>query len=327
MDYKPLGRTGAKVSPLCLGCMNFSSSTNDGDSIAIMHRALDAGINFWDTADVYSGTKSEVVVGKALQGKRDDVFLATKVHGRVGERPNDEGNSRLHIIKGCEDSLRRLGVDHIDLYQIHRPQSSVPIDETLRALDDLVRAGKVRYIGTSTFSAYQLVESLWESEKLGINRFVCEQPPYNLLDRRIERELLPFCEKYGFGVIPWSPLAGGMLTGKYRRGEDGPEGSRYQSGKFRSGEEINEPTWKVIEGVRDLAQEKGVAMDAFALAWVAAQKTITSPIIGPRTMEQLEDNLKALDIQFSEEELRRLDELVKPGTHVAEYYQADFGQR
>lgn len=327
MDYKSLGRTGAKVSPLCLGCMNFGSSTNEEDSIAIMHRALDAGINFWDTADVYSGTESEVVVGKALEGKRDQVFLATKVHGKVGEGPNDQGNSRLHIIKGCEDSLRRLNVDHIDLYQIHRPQSSVPIDETLRALDDLVRAGKVRYIGTSTFSAYQLVESLWESEKLGINRFVSEQPPYNLLDRRIERELLPFCEKYGFGVIPWSPLAGGMLTGKYRRGEEGPEGSRYQGGKFRSGEPINEPTWDVIEGVRSLAQEKAVPMDAYALAWVAAQKTITSPIIGPRTMEQLEENLKALDIEITEEDSNRIDDLIKPGTHVAEYYQADFGKR
>jgi aryl-alcohol dehydrogenase-like predicted oxidoreductase len=327
MDYKPLGRTGAKVSPICLGCMNFASSTNDEDSIAIMHRALDAGINFWDTADVYSGTKSEVVVGKALEGKRDQVFLATKVHGKVGEGPNDQGNSRLHIIKGCEDSLRRLNVDHIDLYQIHRPQSGVPIDETLRALDDLVRAGKVRYIGTSTFSAYQLVESLWESEKLGLNRFVTEQPPYNLLDRRIERELLPFCEKYGFGVIPWSPLAGGMLTGKYRRGEEGPEGSRYKDGKFRSGEAINEATWDVIEGVRTLAQEKGVPMDAFALAWVAAQKTITSPIIGPRTMEQLEDNLKALEVEISEEDSQRIDSLIKPGTHVAEYYQADFGKR
>ncbi|MBW3636758.1 MAG: aldo/keto reductase, partial [Armatimonadetes bacterium] len=185
----------------------------------------------------------------------------------------------------------------------------------------------VRYLGTSTFSAYQLVESLWESEKWGLNRFVCEQPPYNLLDRRIERELLPFCEKYGFGVIPWSPLAGGMLTGKYRRGEQGPEGSRYQSGKFRSGEEVNDATWDVIEGVEQLAKDKGTAMDAFSLAWVMAQKTISSPIIGPKTMEQLEDNLKALDVEISEEDSKRVDGLIKPGTHVAEYYQADFGKR
>ncbi len=327
MKNNSLGRTGAQVSPLCLGCMNFASSTDEADSVAIMHRALDAGIFFWDTADVYSGTKSEEVVGKALQGKRDDVFLATKVHGKVGERPNDQGNSRAHIIKGCEDSLRRLNVDHIDLYQIHRPQSAVPIDETLRALDDLVKSGKVRYIGTSTFAAYQLVESLWESEKWGLNRFVCEQPPYNLLDRRIERELLPFCTKYGFGVIPWSPLAGGMLTGKYRRGEQNPAGSRYESGKFRSGQEVSDAAWTVIEGVREMAQEKNVAMDALALAWVGAQKTVTSPIIGPKTMEQLEDNLKAMEIEFSEEDFARIDALIAPGTHVAEYYQADFGAK
>jgi aryl-alcohol dehydrogenase-like predicted oxidoreductase len=197
----------------------------------------------------------------------------------------------------------------------------------LRALDDLIRQGKVRYIGTSTFSAYQLVESLWESEKLGLNRFVCEQPPYNLLDRRIERELLPFCEKYGFGVIPWSPLAGGMLTGKYRRGQQNPEGSRYENGKFRNGQEISDAVFDVIEGVAKLAEEKGVAMDAFALAWVGAQKTISSPIIGPRTMEQLEDNLKALEVEISDEDNARIDGLIPPGTHVAEYYQADFGKR
>ncbi|PQV63498.1 putative oxidoreductase [Abditibacterium utsteinense] len=327
MNNKSLGRTGAQVSPLCLGCMNFADGTNETDSIAIMHRALDAGIFFWDTADVYAGTKSEEVVGKALQGRRDEVFLATKVHGKVGERPNDQGNSRAHIIKGCEDSLRRLSVDYLDLYQIHRPQSSVPIDETLRALDDLVKSGKVRYIGTSTFAAYQLVESLWESEKLGLNRFVCEQPPYNLLDRRIERELLPFCAKYGFGVIPWSPLAGGMLTGKYRRDGENPAGSRYQSGKFRAGQEVSDATWNVIEGVRQIAQEKNVAMDAFALSWVMAQKTVTSPIIGPRTMEQLEGNLKALEVEISAEDNQRIDALIAPGTHVAEYYQADFGAK
>jgi aryl-alcohol dehydrogenase-like predicted oxidoreductase len=218
-----------------------------------------------------------------------------------------------------------LGVDHIDLYQIHRPQSSVPIDETLRALDDLITQGKVRYIGTSTFGAWQLVESLWQAEKLGLNRFVCEQPPYNLLDRRIERELLPMAQTYGFGVIPWSPLAGGMLTGKYRRDEKGPEGSRYESGKFRSGEEVPAAAWNVIEGVEQLAKEIGCTMDAYALAWTLANPVITSPIIGPRTMEQLEGNLKALDVSISPEELKRVDEMIKPGTHVATYYDADFG--
>ena len=210
------------------------------------------------------------------------------------------------------------------LYQIHRPQNDIPIDETLRALDDLITAGKVRYIGTSTFAAYQIVESLWASEKLGLNRFVCEQPPYNLLDRRIERELLPVCQSYGIGVIPWSPLGGGMLTGKYKRDEAAPEGARYSEGKFRNGQPVSDATWDVVEGLRSLCEEKGVAMDAFALAWVAAQPAVTSPIIGPKTMEQLEDNLKALDMEISDEDKKRVDELIKPGTSVAEYYNADW---
>jgi aryl-alcohol dehydrogenase-like predicted oxidoreductase len=228
-------------------------------------------------------------------------------------------------MQGCDASLKRLGVDHIDLYQIHRPQSGVPIDETLRALDDLIRAGKVRYIGTSTFAAWQLVESLWQSEKWQLNRFVCEQPPYNLLDRRIERELLPLAQTYGFGVIPWSPLAGGMLSGKYKRGKKGPKGSRYESGKFRSGEEVPDAAWDVIELVEAMSKEKGAKMDALALAWTLAHPAVTSPIIGPRTMEQLEGNLKALSVQITDEDKERIDAVIKPGTHVAEYYQADFG--
>ena len=303
--------------------MNFGWGTEGDEAIAIMHRALDAGLNFWDTADVYNRGNSETVVGKALQGKRDEVFLATKVHGKMGDLPNDEGNSRLHIIKGCEDSLRRLNIDHIDLYQIHRPQNDIPIDETLRALDDLITSGKVRYIGTSTFAAYQIVESLWASEKLGINRFVCEQPPYNLLDRRIERELLPVCQSYGLGVIPWSPLGGGMLTGKYKRDEAAPEGSRFADGKFR-GKPVSDATWSVVEGLRALCDEKNVKMDAFALAWVGAQVGVTSPIIGPNSMEQLEANLLALDVEISDEDNARVDELIEPGTSVAEFYNADW---
>lgn len=325
MDYRALGRTGAQVSPLCLGCMNFGWGAEEADSIKIIHRAIDEGINFLDTADVYGKGASETIVGKALKDKRDDVFLATKVHGQMGDKPNDKGNSRLHIMRGCEDSLRRLKVDHIDLYQIHRPQSAVPIDETLRALDDLVRQGKVRYIGTSTFAAWHLVESFWQSDKLGLNRFVSEQPPYNLLDRRIERELLPVAQTYGVGIIPWSPLAGGMLTGKYRRGQKGPDGSRYESGKFRNGQEVSEATWDVIEGVASLAEEKGVAMDALSLAWCVAQTNVTSPIIGPRTMEQFEGNLKALEVEITDEDRQRIDTLIPSGTHVAEYYNADFG--
>lgn len=325
MNTRSLGRTGAQVSPLCLGCMNFGNGTPEDESIRIIHRALDAGLNFLDTADVYGRGASETVTGKALKGKRDNVFLATKVHGKMGDDPNDEGNSRLHIMRGVEASLKRLNVDHIDLYQIHRPQSSIPIDETLRALDDLIRQGKVRYIGTSTYAAWQLVESFWQSDKLGLNRFVCEQPPYNLLDRRIERELLPVAQTFGLGIIPWSPLAGGLLTGKYRRDQENPQGSRYESGKFRGGEGIPDATWDVVEGVRALSEEKGCAMDAFALAWCMAQPNVTSPIIGPRTMEQLEDNLKALDVEINDDDRQRVDELIAPGTHVAEYYQADFG--
>src|ERR671938_611152 len=220
MEIRPLGRTGVQVSVLCLGCMMFGGKTSPDDSYTIIDRAIDAGINFLDTANVYSRGRSEEVTGAALKrnGKRQRIVLATKVHGKMADDdPNMEGNSRRHIIAQCEASLRRLQTDYIDLYQIHRPQSAIPIDETLRALDDLIRAGKVRYIGTSTFAAWQVVESLWVAKELGLNRFVCEQPPYNVLDRRIERELLPMCRSYCIGVIPWSPLAGGLLTGKYRR--------------------------------------------------------------------------------------------------------------
>lgn len=326
MDYRNFGRTGAKVSPLCLGCMNFGAGAEEADSIKIIHRALDEGINFLDTADVYSRGVSETITGKALKKKRDGVFLATKVHGNMDDaNPNAQGNSRLHIIQGCDDSLRRLNVDHIDLYQIHRPQSDIPIDETLRALDDLVRAGKVRYTGTSTYAAWQVVESLWQSEKLNLNRFVSEQPPYHILDRRVERELFPVAQTFGIGIIPWSPLAGGLLTGKYARDKKGPKGSRYEKGAFRGGDKIADVAWDAIEGVEQIAKEKGCAVDAFALAWCLSNAAVTSPIIGPRTMSQLEGNLKSLEVEITEEDKKRVDELVKPGTHVVGYYEADFG--
>lgn len=327
MEYRSLGRTGAQVSAYCLGCMNFGWGTEEVDSIRIIDRALDAGINFLDTANIYGRGASETIVGKALarDGKRERVFLATKVYNRMtDDGVNDWGNHRLHIMREVENSLRRLQTDHIDLYQLHRPQPSIPVDETLRALDDLVRQGKVRYLGTSTFGAWQLVEALWAAETLGLNRFVSEQPPYHILDRRIERELAPFARTYGVALIPWSPLAGGLLTGKYSR-EGGPEGSRYAGGKFRDGKPIPESVWTAIDGVRKIADEKGVAMDQFALAWCAGRPGITSPIIGPRTMEQLEDNLKATEVTISEEENREVDEVVAPGTHVVSYYEADFG--
>lgn len=328
MEYRNLGRTGVKVSMLCLGCMMFGGRTDEAASMDIIDRAIDAGINFLDTANVYNRGLSEQAVGKALQrsGKRSRVVLATKVHGRMDDDdPNALGNHRRHIVEQCEASLRRLQTDHVDLYQIHRPQSDTPIDETLRALDDLIRAGKVRYAGTSTFAAWQLMEALMVARELGLNRFICEQPPYHLLDRRIERELVPFAQTYGTALIPWSPLAGGFLTGKYTR-EAKPADSRYgQRESERSRQLFSEPSFRVLDVVQELADEKGCTPGQIALGWVARQPGITSPIIGPRTMEQLEDNLGAVDAQLTDEDRARLDAVAPPGRAIVTYYQADWG--
>jgi len=326
MDYRTLGRTGVQVSPLCLGCMNFGDDADEEASFAIIDQALAAGVNFLDTADVYGRGASETIVGKALarDGKRDRVFLATKGYNKMDDAdPNAWGSHRFHLVKACEDSLRRLGTDHIDLYQIHRPKSSIPIDETLRALDDLVHAGKVRYIGTSTFAAWQLVESLWASKELHLNRFVCEQPPYNLLDRRIERELLPFCRTYGVGVIPWAPIAGGLLSGKYRLGQTRPVGARYEKGAFNSRD--NDDALAALEKYLPFCEGRGVAPAQMALAWCLAQPGVTSPIVGPRTAEQMGDYVKALEITVTDEDAQALDAIFPPGTHVSNYYAADFG--
>ena len=330
MDYHSLGRTGVKVSPLCLGCMTFGAKTEPEDAYDIVDRALDAGLNFLDTANVYSRGRNEEVTGEALKrnGQRDKVVLATKVHGVMDDTdPNAQGNSRRHIVAQCEASLRRLQTDYIDLYQIHRPQPDIPIDETLQALDDLIRKGYVRYVGTSTYAAWQLVEALWIAKELGLNRFVCEQPPYNLLDRRIERELLPMAQTYGFGVIPWSPLAGGLLTGKYSRDAPPPEGSRYGDVKADSpqAKRMTEQAFDVIEGLEPLAEEKGCTLSQFALAWCVQQPGVTSPIIGPRTMEQLEDNLAALEVTVTDEDRDKVDDLNAPGQMVSPFYEANFG--
>lgn len=330
MQYRLLGRTGIKVSELCLGCMMFGGKTNAKDSYDIIDQAIDAGINFLDTANVYSRGRSEEVTGHALarNKKREKIVLATKVHGRMDDDdPNASGNARRHIIEQCHASLKRLQTDYIDLYQIHRPQSDIPIDETLRALDDLIRAGKVRYIGTSTFAAWQLVESLWVAKELGLNRFVCEQPPYNLLDRRVERELLPMAQSYGFGIIPWSPLAGGLLTGKYRRDQAAPEDARYADTKGRPWMErrLTEGVYDVVEMLEPIAQGKGCTLSQLVLAWVIQRPGVTSPIIGPRTLQQLEDNLGALEVTFSKEELQKIDEMIPEGSTFAPFYEADFG--
>ncbi len=329
METRALGRTGVQVSALCLGCMNFGdthSGTTEADSIDIVHRAMEAGINFLDTANVYGRGVSETIVGKALasDGRRNRVVLATKFYNKMDDAdPNAWGSHRYHIMQACEDSLKRLQTDHIDLYQVHRPKSSIPIDETLRALDDLMRQGKVRYVGTSTFAAWQLTESLWAAKELGLNRFVCEQPPYNLLDRRIERELLPFCRTYGFAVIPWAPIAGGLLSGKYRSGQPRPTGARYEKGAFAHRD--NDRALAAVEAYTRWCEERGVAPARFALAWCLAQAGITSPIIGPRTVDQLEEYLHALDLKLTEEDGVAMDALFEPGTHFSNYYSADFG--
>jgi aryl-alcohol dehydrogenase-like predicted oxidoreductase len=307
--------------------MNFGGRTSYEDSAKIIDHAIDNGINFLDTANVYSRGESEKAVGAALKsnGKRDNIVLATKVHGRMDDDDvNAQGNSRRHIIQQCEASLKRLGTDWIDLYQIHRPDSTVPIDETLAALDDLIRSGKVRYIGTSTFAAWQLVKAHWAAKELGLNRFICEQPPYNLLDRRIERELIPMAISFGMALIPWSPLAGGFLTGKYKRDEERPEGSRLKTSKFHE-DCFEAKCFDVIEEVERIAKDKGCTPSQLSLAWCMRQPGVTSPIIGPRTMEQLEDNLGAVDITLDLDELKRLDQVSLPGESEAKFYEADFG--
>jgi aryl-alcohol dehydrogenase-like predicted oxidoreductase len=326
------GRTGLKVSPLTLGCMMFGSQTELEDTCRIIDRALEAGINILDTADMYSRGRSEEFVGEALKrnGRRDGVVLCTKVHNRMNDTdPNAWGNTRRHITEGCEASLRRLKTEYIDLYQIHRPQPEVAIDETLRALDDLVRVGKVRYLGSSTFAAWQVVDSLWCSKELGLNRFVSEQPPYNLLDRRIERELVPVARTFGLAVIPWSPLASGLLTGKYRVGEPAPQGTRL-FGRENSPiplyrKSSTDAALPIVEKLRPLAAARGVPLSQYALSWVFHQPGITSAIIGPRTLAQLEDNLGAVEVTLGAEDFAQVDRIVPPASFVSPYYEADFG--
>ncbi len=321
METRILGSTGVQVSPLCLGAMMFGGWGNPDheDSITIIHRALDAGINFIDTADVYSRGESEEIVGKALAGgRRDNVILATKVHGTMGDDPNEFGNSRRWIIREVENSLRRLGTDWIDLYQIHRPEIDTDIDETLGALTDLVRAGKVRYIGSSTFPASQIVEAQWVAERRGRQRFVCEQPPYSILVRGVENDVLPTCRRYGMGVIPWSPLAGGWLTGRYRLGADLPSSRRAELIPSRYDMSLpgNQRKLEAADALAQLAEEAGMTMIEMALAFVIRHPAVTAAIIGPRTMEHLESQLTAAEVTLSDDVLERIDEIVPPGTNM-----------
>lgn len=324
MDYRPLGRTGVMVSPLCLGAMNFGGPTEEAESIAMINRALEAGINFVDTANVYNGGESERIVGRALKenGRRDQIVLATKVHGRMGPGPNEQGDSRYHIIRACEDSLRRLQTDRIDLYQLHRPPMQFPQDETLRAFDDLVRAGKVLYIGCSTHPAWLVMEALATSERLGLNRYISEQPPYNLLDRRIENELVPLAQKYGMALIPWSPLAGGVLANRYPPGSEIPEDSRAaRSDLFR--ERVSTRGREVAAEVARMAQERGMTGAQLALLWCKDQPGITAPIFGPKSMAHMDEFLPVLEMNLADDDRALFDALVHPGNAVADFHNSN----
>jgi aryl-alcohol dehydrogenase-like predicted oxidoreductase len=331
MEYRSLGRTGIQVSPLCLGAMMFGAwgEPDHDTSIKIIHTALDAGINFIDTADVYSQGESEIIVGKALAGRRDDVVLATKVHGQMGVPvdapvgtmgdPNRRGNSRRWIVAEVENSLRRLGTDWIDLYQIHRPDPDTDIEETLSALTDLQRQGKIRAFGSSTFPAYQIVEAQWTAERRGLSRFMTEQPPYSLLVRGIEADVLPVAQKYGMGVLPWSPLAGGWLTGRYRKGEDIPQSRRSNRmpQRYDLSTPENQRKLDAAEALAQLADEAGLSMIHLALAFVLHHPAVTAPIIGPRTLEHLETQIGAADVALSPDILDRIDEIVPPGVTIS----------
>jgi aryl-alcohol dehydrogenase-like predicted oxidoreductase len=293
--------------------------TDHDKSIRIIHRALDAGINFVDTADVYSRGESEEIVGKALAGgRRDQVVLATKVHGTMGDDPNQFGNSKRWIRMEVENSLRRLKTDWIDLYQIHRPELDTDIDETLGVLSDLVHEGKVRYIGSSTFPPSQIVEAQWVAERRGRERFVCEQPPYSMLIRAVEADVLPTCRRHGMGVIPWSPLAGGWLSGRYRTNADLPESRRAQMLPKRYDMSLpgNQRKLDAAEALAQLAEEAGISLIQMAIAFVIRHSAVTAAIIGPRTMEHLESQLAALEVELSDDVLDRIDEIVPPGTNV-----------
>ncbi|MDB5039694.1 MAG: aldo/keto reductase [Candidatus Eremiobacteraeota bacterium] len=314
MQYRTLGRTGIKVSPYCLGAMMFGAfgNTDHDDCIRIIHKALDAGINFVDTADAYSRGESEEIVGKALKGRRDTIVLATKAHFPMGDDPNQRGNSRRWLVRALEDSLRRLQTDHVDLYQIHRPSPDTDVEETLSALTDLMRAGKVRAIGSSTFPASEIVEAQWIAERRGLARFRTEQPPYSILNRGIEREVLPVCQSYGMGAMVWSPLAQGMLTGRYRKGQR-PDSARLKLG---SKDLTDERKLDVVELLIPVAAEAGLSLTHMAMAFVVAHPAVTSAIIGPRTMEHLDDLLAGSEVILEDQVLDRIDEIVPPGTDV-----------
>jgi aryl-alcohol dehydrogenase-like predicted oxidoreductase len=329
MNYVSLGRTGVQVSPLCLGTMNFGTATDEAESAKIIDAAIDGGINFIDTANIYGKGRSEETVGVALKnnGKRNRIVLATKVHVSMdADDPNASNNHRRHIIEQCDASLKRLQTDFIDLYFIHRPSTQIPIDETLRALDDLVKAGKVRYLGTSDFAAWKIIESLWVSKEYGLNRFVCEQSAYHLLDRRAERELLPMAQSYGIGVLAWSPLAGGFLTGKYFR-----DGVRPPDSRFIKKDEPSDwddrhfvpDAFTIVEIVGEIAREKNCSPAQFALAWCLNQAGMIGPVLGPKTFGQFEEQMGSLQVTITENDKNRINKVSTAGKAIVPYYLDD----
>ena len=321
MEYRKLGRTGVSVSPLCLGTMMFGRWGNPdrADSVRIIHRALDAGINFVDTADVYSEGESERIVGEALKGRRDDVVLATKFFMPMGGEPNHGGGSRKWIMQEVEESLRRLGTDYIDLYQVHRPSPDTDVDETLGALSDLVHQGKIRYLGSSSYAASQIVEAQWTARDRNLQRFVTEQPPYSILVRGIEEDILPTIARHGMGSLTYSPLSGGWLSGRWRKGEDMSPTSparRRLADRFDLSLEANQRKLDVVEKLVELADDAGLTLIELAIAFVIRHPAVTAAIIGPRTMEQLESQLPAADVALSDDVLDRIDALVPPGVTI-----------
>ena len=323
MDYRNLGKCGVKVSPVCLGTMMFGGQTSESDSIRIVHEALGRGVNFVDTADMYNAGESEVVTGKAIADRRDQVVLATKGRNKMGEGPNDVGGSRFHMMRAVEDSLRRLGTDRIDVYYYHAPDESTPLEETLRALEDMVQAGKVLYVALSNFRAWRISEALWMQDALGMHPLTCIQPLYNIFNRDVEVEILPMCQHHGLGVVTYSPLARGLLTGKYRPGEAFPEGSRASRQDARMLQaELRDASIELSQQIRQYAEEKkGCSSTQFSIAWCLANPILSAVILGPRTMEQFDDNWKALELEITPEDEAFVDSLVPVGEHSGKGFQ------
>lgn len=321
MRHRRLGHSGLLIAPLALGTFNFGRATPEDEAARILHAALDAGVNLVDTADSYHEGQSERIIGRILahSGRRHEVILATKVHYPMGPVPNERGNSRLHVMRACEASLRRLQTDHIDLYQIHRPSPHIPIEETLRALDDLVRQGKVRAIGCSTHPAWQIMESLMVSRQRGFVRYVSEQPPYNLLDRRIENELVPLCQKHDLALLPWGPLGMGLLAGRYDRDVLPPDSRAVQIGGIYA-QRVTPRGIEIGRRFSALARDAGLRPAQLAILWNKDQPGVTAPIAGPRTLAQWQELLPVLDMTLSEELRAVCDRLVPPGSAVVDFH-------